>query len=105
DAAPVRCQLLRGRRALRADAPVEVFLDVGQLGAAAGIDQVAPAEAQRETDVHQLDQVEVAREIRAQALQDLEELRAAVGLAVESHQQGLLRPAALLAPWRIEHRL
>ncbi len=44
------------------------------------------------------------RHIGAQALQDLEELGAAVRFAVEGHQQGLLRPAAALAPRCVEHR-
>ena len=64
---------------------------------------VLPAEAERDAEILQLHQVDVAGRIRRDPVQHLEELLAAPRLAVQGHQQRMLRPLALSAPRRRQH--
>ena len=68
-------------------------------------DVVLAAEADRQAEILQFHEVDVARRVLRRALEHVEELLAAPRLAVERHEQRVLAPLALRAPRRREHRL
>ena len=83
---------------------MEIPLQIRQLLLAAVEQVVLPGEAEREEEVLQLHQVEMARRIHGNPVEHLEELLAPPRLVVQRHQHGTLRPLALRAPWRRQHR-
>ena len=66
---------------------------------------IAPFQAQRQHEVHQLEQVAMARHVFGQLAHQLEHLLAAPRLVVEQHQQAVRRPCARAAPGRARRAL
>src|SRR5215470_6855367 len=62
-------------------------------------------EPERDAQVLKLDQVDAQLRVLGDALEHLEELLAAVGLAMQRVEKSLLRPIAVCAPGRRQHRL
>ncbi len=93
----MRRQLGRRRHALTLDELVELGLAIGQPCPATLLHPIAATKAQRQCQVQQLQQVQVPRRIACQPIEQVEDLGAAIGFAVERHQQSALRPAAGLA--------
>ena len=83
---------------------MQIPLQIRQLLVSAVEHLVLPGEPEREEQVLQLDQIEMTRRIHGNPIEHLEELLAPPRLAVQRDQHGMLRPLALCAPRRREHR-
>ena len=66
---------------------------------------VLAGEAEGQTEILQLHEIDVARRILRDPVQHLEELLSAPRLSMQRHQQRMLRPFALIAPGRRQDRL
>ncbi len=87
------------------DTLIQITTDVGQALRTALIEPIAPFESDGQTHIVQLQECHIALRLRQQPVQDLEELLSPLGLAVESDQQRLRRPATLGSPGRVENGL
>ena len=105
EAAPSQRQVRCRSTALLADGAIDLRLQIRQLLVAAVEHLILAGEAEREYQVLQLQQIEVPAGIGGDPIQHLEELLAAPRLAVQRHQQWMLRPLALGTRRRGEHRL
>src|SRR5262249_50503212 len=92
DPTPARREVALVLAALLAHDHEQPLADRLELALTAVEDAVAPLEAELEADVHQLEQILVGLRVLGQAREELEELLAAAGLAVEHRQEALLRP-------------
>ena len=90
--APVRRQVSFKRTALLSNQLLQAFAQHSQLFGAALDHSVAPFQPKRQTQIHQLKQVQMGPRILAQPLQDQKKLLAPRSLVVKSHQQAAVRP-------------
>src|SRR5262249_20413027 len=84
---------------------VKITANVGQPLRPTLIEPVAPFEPDGETNIIQLENAQVPRRLRQQAVENLEKLLASLGFAVESDQERLGRPATLGSPGSVENGL
>ena len=104
DVAPVRRQRRFEFAAHRADRQRELVAQRVELRVAVVEHAIAALEAERETEVQQLEQVEMLAWLLRQAFEQVEEFLAAPRLVVERHEQAVRRPHAA-APRRQRGRL
>src|SRR5262245_23487358 len=94
ETAPVRREVPLVLAALLADDLEQALADRLELALAAVDDPEPPLEAELETHVHELEEIQVRLRVLGEPRQELEELLAAAGLAVEERQEPLMRPRA-----------
>src|SRR5690606_23852314 len=91
-AAPMRREFPLELTALVADGAIHVVADAVQLARAACREAIPPLEPERETEIHQFEQVQVTRGVAPDMVQQLEEPLTAEGLPVEDVDHALARP-------------
>src|SRR6185312_15911539 len=105
DAAPVRRKISIHRAAYRLDDAIQILAHFGKPHRPVFVEAITAFESERETHVQQLEERDVAARLADHTLQNLEELVAAAGLAMERDEQGLPRPFTLRAPRCVENGL
>ena len=88
-----------------ANLAIEILLDLQEVLLPSLLHLVLAGEPEGEAEVLQLHEIDVARRILRDPVQHVEELLAAPRLAMQRHQQRMLRPFALIAPRRRQDRL
>jgi hypothetical protein len=101
---PAQRQLGRGRPAVIADLSVQVLLNFREALVPARHHLVLAGEAKGQAEVLELHEVDVPARIRRDPIQHLEKFLAAPRLAMQPHEQRVLRPLALRAPRRGQDR-
>src|SRR5262245_11170407 len=100
ETAPVRREVPLVLAALLPDDLEQGLADRLELAVAAVDDPEPPLETELETHVHELEEIQVRLRVLREPRQELEELLAAPGLAVEERQESPLRPRTRCAEWR-----
>src|SRR5215831_3582045 len=95
NALPSQRQFRRGGAALIANLSVEIALKFSELCLPSFLHSVFTSEAERQTEVQQLHQVDETLRVARNTVQHVEKLLAAPRLVMQRHEQRLLRPLAL----------